>query len=244
MIIKSHEEFENFIKHYWQYYKELEDEIVSTRRYVDFDKDNFSAFSVEYLKLYQAVCREVDALGKTIAESIDSSFKPDDRQNNIFKWWLVIQDKLQYPVWDDSKMEWTLTSLDKAEVPFFNYIKMTPWNNFRTEIRPDKKGVLRTVLVKGKRTPNWWSDYTKVKHQRTATVNNNSTKINYTKANLGNVANAISALYILEKSYMHAIGTKVDVEAFADNSVLFTKIEYMTSEDVNKMFEFGDENKS
>ena len=71
MISKSHDTFESFIKHYWQYYKELEDEIIATRRYVDFDQGNFSTFSVEYLKLYQTICSEIDVLGKAIAHEID-----------------------------------------------------------------------------------------------------------------------------------------------------------------------------
>ena len=97
MISKSHDTYESFIKHYWQYYRELEDEIIATRRYVDFDQGNFSTFSVEYLKLYQAICSEIDVLGKAIAHEINPAFKADDKQNNILKWWLVLQDNIKYP---------------------------------------------------------------------------------------------------------------------------------------------------
>ncbi|MCR5227992.1 MAG: hypothetical protein K6E27_12365 [Eubacterium sp.] len=236
-IIKSHEAYESFIRHYWRYYKELESEILSTRRYVDFDEGNFTSFSVEYLKLYQAVCSEIDVLGKAIAESIDKNFKPNEKQNNIYKWWLIIQDELKFPTWNDEKMEWDYVDLDKAEVDFFSYIPMKPWDNFETEVRPNKKGVIRTELVKGKRVPSWWSDYNKVKHHRTSRISN-SNRINYTKANLGNLAKSISALYVLEYSFMHSVGTKTDIEAFADNSELFTKIAFTTSEDMERMFDF------
>ena len=239
-ITQSHEAYEIFIKHYWQYYKELESEIISTRRYVDFDEDNFTSFSVEYLKLYQAVCSEVDVLGKTIAENIDSNFKPDEKQNNIYKWWLIIQDELKYPTWNDEKMGWDYVDLDQAEVNFFNYISMKPWENFKTEVRPDKNGVMRTELIKGKQVPSWWSDYNKVKHCRTSKISNGSNRMNYTKANLGNLAKSISALYVLEYSFMHAVGTKKDIEAFVNNSELFTKIAFTTSEDIGRMFDFGD----
>lgn len=55
--------------------------------------------------------------------------------------------------------------------------------------------------------------------------------------NLKGVAKAISALYILEISYLNALGTKTDIQAFADYSVLFVKITNMTSESLDRMFE-------
>ena len=49
------------------------------------------------------------------------------------------------------------------------------------------------------------------------------------------------ALYILETLYMNAIGTEDDLEAFADYSVLFDKVENITSKDIdaicNSMYE-------
>ena len=39
---------------------------------------------------------------------------------------------------------------------------------------------------------------------------------------------------------MYAVGTKTDIEAFVDNSELFAKIAFTTSEDIDRMFDFGD----
>lgn len=55
------------------------------------------------------------------------------------------------------------------------------------------------------------------------------------KANLGNVIEAFAALYILEKSYTEAVGTQNDLEAFADYSVLFDKVENATSLDIEEI---------
>lgn len=240
MINPDHTKFEQFINHYWRYYKELEDEVQRTRRYVDFEEANFPAYSIEYLKLYQAICSEIDVIGKAIAFEIDNSFKAEDKRNNIYKWWLIVQNDIMYPIWNDETLEWKSVPLVDAEVHFSNSISIKPWANFATEIRSNTNGVQRVELVRGKQVPLWWSDYNKVKHNRTSNIGSNGNGINYSKANLGNVAKALSALYILEKSYMHAIGTKDDIEAFADESSLFCKIVYATSSDIDALFDFGD----
>ena len=56
--------FKAFIKNYWEYFRELEAEFLQTRKYVEFCKENNATFSIEYLKLYQAVCSEIDVVGK------------------------------------------------------------------------------------------------------------------------------------------------------------------------------------
>ena len=68
-IIKNQELFLRFEKIYWQYFLELEEQFLSTKRYVAFDKANFKTFSTEYLKLLVAVCGEIDTVGKAIRHS-------------------------------------------------------------------------------------------------------------------------------------------------------------------------------
>ena len=75
--------FKAFIKNYWEYFRELEGEFLQTRKYVEFCKENNATFSIEYLKLYQAVCSEIDVVGKAMAKVANASFKPEDKQNNI-----------------------------------------------------------------------------------------------------------------------------------------------------------------
>ena len=175
-----------------------------------------------------------------MAEEVDLNFKPDEKQNNIYKWWLVIQNDVSFPVWDEEKLEWDISKkLRDAEVQFVNDELIIPWETFETEIRPDKNGVNRTELVKDCSVPKWWSGYNKVKHHRTSRISKTSDKTNYSKANLGNVISSIAGLYVLEKSYMHAVGTKNDIEAFADHSRLFERVGFATSEDIDRMFDFG-----
>lgn len=91
-IVKDAKMFTQFEKNYWQYFLELEEQLLSTKRYVSFDHANFKTFSTEYLKLLEAICSEIDIVGKEIAHQIDSDFKIDDDHNSIQKWRYKIQD--------------------------------------------------------------------------------------------------------------------------------------------------------
>ena len=62
----------SFIKSYWNYYLELEQQLYDIRKYVDFDRKNNNTFSIEFLKLLQAVCSEIDVVAKVIANYIDN----------------------------------------------------------------------------------------------------------------------------------------------------------------------------
>ena len=80
---------EQFLKSYWGYFLELEEQLKNTKRYVEFSRANRKAYSVEYLKLYQAVCSEIDVVGKEIACYITPNFKTKDA--NVKKWGFEVQ---------------------------------------------------------------------------------------------------------------------------------------------------------
>ena len=113
---------------------------------------------------------------------------------------------------------------------------ISPWKNFRTETYTASNNSHRYRRSENSFIPFWWADYNKVKHNRTSAIDDSSTQINYSKANLKNVSYAFAALYILEVSYMETIGTQNDLEAFADFSKLFVKEKRMTTEDIERLF--------
>ena len=53
-----------FNRHYWTYYLMLEQKLLATQNYVDFDKDNYQTYSNEYALLLQAVGAELDIIFK------------------------------------------------------------------------------------------------------------------------------------------------------------------------------------
>lgn len=178
---------ENFIKSYWEYFIELESQLIETRRFLAFDDTNAKAFSIEYLKLYQAVCSEIDVVGKEIAFISNPDFKVDNR-TNIQKWGFEIQQK--FP------------NLKDSFVTFNNETKVQPYKNWEYEKYSDKKGNIRLRIVGEKKAIPWWSDYNKVKHQRIGLVT--GTK-NFNLANQKNLILAYSALYALEITYLKSI---------------------------------------
>lgn len=226
--------FQLFIKNYWQYYRELEDELLSTQRYVYFCEDNFNTYSIEYLKLYQAICSEIDVIGKAMAAQINPQFKPENTSNNIYKWWFEIQNN--YTLSNSyCKSDNNYFRLNCYTEDFLNMISITPWDNFEVEKYADTKGHIRLRSINNT-VPKWWSDYNKVKHNRTSIITDNPSKINYCKANLKNVCYALTALHTLEKAYMQKLGTKTELERFADYSKCFDIVQNSSTEDIDRLF--------
>ena len=148
------EKFQLNERTHWRYFLELEAELLSTRKYVDFDPANFNTFSIEYLKLYQAVCSEIDAFGKILAAEINPEFVPGDTKNTVLKWWYEVQTWYQ--------------DIDKKTVTFCRSFDLEPWAGFLVEQYRDKNGGLRYRIQNPNinHTPTWWKAYTDVKHQR------------------------------------------------------------------------------
>ena len=63
---------------YWQHFLALEADFAATSRYVEFSRENFSTFSVEYAKLLLAVGSEIDVLCKIACEKIDSTARREN----------------------------------------------------------------------------------------------------------------------------------------------------------------------
>lgn len=224
--------FNHFIRNYWQYYRELEDELLATRKCVDFYKENYKTFSVEYLKLFQAVCGEIDVLGKSMAAELNPTFKSKETKNNILKWWYVLRNN--YFFYKDISKKDRPEDLVDVEVTFVNDEEIKPWSDFEVEPFIDKKGASRIRHKDGGKTPLWWKDYTDVKHSRTLPIENNPRETNYYKANLGNTISAFAVLYVLEKTYMAHIGTRNEREGFADRSLLFERVLLATTDEINE----------
>lgn len=237
LVNRDHELFEKVIKNYWDYYKELEGEFLSIRRYVDFLEKNHNAFSVEFLKLFQAVCSEIDVLGKAMAQIANSGFSKKDENSNITKWWTFIQN--EYTIAEGPLTQFN-QSIKPVQVPLQEYkcfllgdYEVQPWKGFVTEQYENTKKAICYRNISGSQTPSWWREYNAVKHNR-ITINEQDT--NYEKANLGNVIKAFSALYILERALMDTVGTRDDLESFIDYSLLFVKKRRLTYGEMDKLY--------
>lgn len=174
---------------YWKYYISLENQFMETGRYVELDYvNNGKTYSMEYLKLFQAVCSEIDVVGKALAAVLDESFKAS-KSTGINEWWYYISNA-------DSRIR------DRTCLLFSEYI-VQPWKGFIVIKNPKeqaKRFILDENISPKPRTPSWWNDYNSVKHNRTGRYEKHST--NYAKANLKNLFYAFAGLYTLEVKLM------------------------------------------
>lgn len=191
VIQKDIQKYYMFEKNYWNYFLELEEQFLATKRYVAFDVANYSTYSMEFLKLLQAVCSEIDVVGKEIAHQINPHFELNESNISIKKWWFIIQD------WYIADGTESVMILDEFE--------FSPWSGFRIEQHVNKKGALTLRLTENSKTPNWWTSYNKVKHRR-ALSDPDTNEQYFHRANLMNLFNAFSALYLIEKKYMKSVG--------------------------------------
>ena len=176
-----------FLKSYWEYYLELEEQLLETKRFVAFDKMNKKSFSIEYLKLYQAVCSEIDVVGKEIAVSINPDFKIDNR-TNVKKWGYEVQQKF--------KLKDYVILFDEREQlqPFIN------WEYEKYTVRMKKGEKRQELRIKdSKESITWWRNYNNIKHRRIGLVEGTN---NFQLANQQNLILAFSALFLLETVYI------------------------------------------
>lgn len=193
-------QFNNFVSEYWSFYLELEKKVEETRAYVAFDVDNHKTYSNNYLMIFQNVCSEIDVVGKEIAAYFDPDFEIEKGKKPINRWWYEIQDNLSGVI---------------REISFSGSYSVFPWNKYRVNKvtrRQNRDGQVITLTNytlqnNSYSTPKWWTAYNHVKHQR---LKFDKEGINYRKANLINLSNAIAALYLLEFEFMKKIGTLED----------------------------------
>ena len=182
-------DIESFTNQYWEYFLTLEKDFLNTERYLTFDEDNFRSFSVEFAKLMQTICSEIDVLLKEYCKFL----KNDYRSDTIAKYAYIItshrKEILNQEVFLKKK----------------KHIKFKPWEKWEYTLNLDAKGIQK---VNGT-PPQWWTMYNKIKHERT-TFSKTHKKHFFKFANLENVLNALSGLFIIEMYFYKDIVVKID----------------------------------
>lgn len=202
---------------YWRYYIELEKQVCRTRRYVSFESANYSTYSVEYIQLLQAICSEIDVVGKIIAQFSNPDFKVD-RKTNINKWGFEVQT--------------AFNGIDSKTIYFDDRVEITPFKKWKYQ----KKDGRKITLAEGAQNPFWWTSYNSVKHGRTSIDENDI--VNYKKANLKSVIYSLGALYILEYFLLSTYGgvnlTEHQASSVCKSTIFMWSIEEVVS--ANKVF--------
>lgn len=87
-----------------------------TKKYVEYDEDNFKTYSSTYHMLIQAVCSEIDVVGKEIARHYCSKIDTEKGDKPINRWWFEILDKIKEV---------------NRSIRFANAFEVKPWDKFR-----------------------------------------------------------------------------------------------------------------
>ncbi|WP_210151580.1 hypothetical protein [Chryseobacterium scophthalmum] len=148
---------------YYNYLFALEAKFQAISAFVEVDERNYQTFSTEISLIFLASCSEFEVVAKELCETFEPGFKNDYPRANISNIADVILRNCP-------------TIIDHVvDVQFFDkhYLPLQGW-------RSDN-------------SPNWWSDYNSLKHNRSE---------NYHLAHLENLLNALSALSIVNHYYV------------------------------------------
>jgi hypothetical protein len=67
------QERQNMAHEHWRYFIALEQDLETTARYVEPVKDNFAAYSIEFVRLLLSACSEIDVVCKVLCQKVDAS---------------------------------------------------------------------------------------------------------------------------------------------------------------------------
>ena len=63
---------------YWDYYRSIEEDLITTTRFVEFCKENYPSYSIEFGRIIMAAGSELDMLFKVLCKKINPSSKADN----------------------------------------------------------------------------------------------------------------------------------------------------------------------
>ena len=65
-------------KPYWDYYRTIEDDLITASRYIEFTSANYQCYSVEFARILMAAGSELDMLFKQLCKKIDPTSSADN----------------------------------------------------------------------------------------------------------------------------------------------------------------------
>lgn len=134
---------------YWKYYLILERDVLNVEPYVTFHPDNYYCFSNEFIKLYQAICSEIDVICQKYCKYIKDT-------TSIMGKYQDIRDYAEYILTQHPEIVEQKVYLIEQ-----NDCKLVPWAEWHFD-PSDHRNSNNPVNV----TPEWWKEYNDLKHRR------------------------------------------------------------------------------
>ena len=193
-----------FCKHHWEYYLVLEKDFLQSERYISFDLgENYLYDNMEHSNIGNSLTfsneyiKQYQAICSEVDVILKSICKELDNPN---------ANRMDIGYTPAIFTKWPSIQTQKVR---FRDIELQPLSNW-TNIPYH--------------SPNWWSPYNDVKHERID---------NYKSANLKNVLNALAGLFILENYFVKYIGDRDnDMDVPNDISSIFEMLDFETRETV------------
>lgn len=104
---------------YFNYYLELERDFFATEPYLTIDEDNYNAFSIQYNRIYQSICSEIDCLLKELCKQLEVGCKA----RKLGDYQPIIQSRFKY--------------FNFEKVYFYkSKIELQPWKEWKEDKAP------------------------------------------------------------------------------------------------------------
>lgn len=126
-----------FINTYWKQYELLEKDFLKSSEYVRISKFNYSTFSDRYVRLFLAICSELDSVIGSFCEYLNEDMEKKNLYNFISKINYIIDE---YPKLNQTRVV--------TKYPY-DTINIVPFSK-----------------VSENNSTDWWHDYNEVKHRR------------------------------------------------------------------------------
>lgn len=158
---------------FWLHYLSLEKSLLEISEYIAINKDNYQCYSFKNMQMFFAVCSEIDSIFKHIQRNVYSDITGVENLNIVKN---IAMLREIFPLVSETSIT---TNIDGSVIefkPFEELFSDYVQNNSKNKEKPR----------------SWWQQYNDVKHQRLD---------NFSKANLKNLLESLSALHVLNLIY-------------------------------------------
>lgn len=203
---------ENDFTNYWEYFLQIDEDLMKTNRYIQHTEKNLKAYSSEFARIILVACAEIDTICRLLCKEIDSSCDfPNDstRSGDIKEYCKIIIG--QYPKLPTTEI--VFTTLQEKKKPWDG------WANLPTY-----------------KSPNWWKEYQLIKHYR----HNNFEKATLENSLFAVSSLLVLLMYLHKKvfGYTRSIKTGDPVCFFSRSLLDFDDAEFGNEYDAKQLPDF------
>lgn len=195
----------------WATFESIENELLRVIEYIPLETKQYKIYSFQISDIIKNSCSQIDSIFKEISRQCDLSDYPDTEKLEKYRERVTKKDK-------------KLSILDYADL-FSNYFNL---KNMEITVRKNFDSLKPFEVFTKDKSPKWWQDYNKLKHDFYDNVN---------LATLENALDSLSALFGLQSRikelYLYLVYNGIFISPNIDYSDL---MKYVKKEPTLNMF--------